>query len=76
MNGDDGVPLGLLHSRDEGVPQDARIVDHDVEAAELTDGLLHQAFRPVSVGDVLGVGHRTAARGDNLVNNLVRRSGV
>lgn len=76
MHRDHRVPLGLLDARNEGVPQDARVVHHHVELAESGDGLLDQRLGARPVGDVVGVGHCLAACGDDLVGHLLRRAGV
>ena len=76
VHGDHRVPLRFVHAGDEAVAQDAGVVDHDVEAAELVDRLLDSAFRAVPGGDVVGVGDCRAAGGVDLGDDLVRRAGV
>ena len=70
------VPLRFLHAGDKRIAQDSRVVDQDVEATELVDRLLHNAFRAAPGGDVLGVDDGGAAGRFNLFGYLVRRPGV
>ena len=44
---DDVVPVRLVHVEAHLVPQDAGVVDQDVELAEGVDGLLDQLLRPL-----------------------------
>ena len=69
---DDGVPLGLAHVGQHAVAQDAGVVDQHVEAAVGVDGLGDDALGAAPVADVVGVGHRLAAGGDDLVDDLLR----
>ena len=55
---DDGVPLLLGHVGQHPVPQDAGVVDHDVEVAEALDGGVDEALRALPGRDVVAVGHR------------------
>ena len=61
VHGDHVVPLRLGHVHDHPVAEDPRVVDEDVEPAEVVDRLLDQALGAVEVGDVLGVRRCLAA---------------
>ena len=49
---DDGVPLGLLHAQHEAVAGDARVVDQDVDAAEIGHDPLHRRMRLRKIGGI------------------------
>ena len=51
---DHGVPLGLVHVHEHPVAQDPRVVDEDVEAAELVDRVLDHPLGAREVRHVLG----------------------
>lgn len=69
---DDGVPFVLGHREHHPVPQDAGVVDQDVERPVRADRQPHQVLRLVEVGDVPVVRHRVAAGGGDLGDDLVR----
>jgi hypothetical protein len=73
---DDRVPVGLGHVDQDPVPQDAGVVDQDVEVAEGLDGGVDQPLAALPVADVVGVGHRLAAGGGDLVHHLLGRRPV
>ena len=73
---DDGIPLGLGHVDQYPVPQDAGVVDQHVQVTKGLDGGVDHALAALPVRDVVGVGHRLATHGFDLVNDLLRRSGV
>jgi hypothetical protein len=50
------VPVLVAHPGDERVPRDARVVDEDVEVAQLGLDLLDQRLRLGRVADVRGDG--------------------
>lgn len=62
VDADHRVPLALGHGEDHAVAQDARVVDQDVQLAELADRRLDQFAGLLEVGHVPGVGERPAAR--------------
>ena len=76
VHGDHRVPVRFLHAGDERIPQDAGIVDQDVESAELGDSLQHNAFRAAPGGDVLGAGDGGATGGGDLIRYLACRAAV
>ena len=63
----------LGHVHDHPVAEDPGVVDEDVEAAELVDRLLHHAAGAREVGDVVAVRDGLAARGLDLLDDLLRR---
>ena len=64
---DDVVPVRLVHVEAHLVPQDAGVVDQDVELAEGVDGLVDEVLGPLPRADVGGVdGAVAAARLDEL----------
>ena len=68
--------MRFLHAGDERIPQDAGIVDQDVEPAELGDSLQHNAFRAAPGRDVLGASDGGAAGGNDLFHHVARRAAV
>ena len=57
----------LGHREHHAVPQDAGVVDHDVDVAESVDGLLHHGPGIVEAGHAAAVDDRLSpARGDGL----------
>ena len=73
---DDRIPLGLVHVEAHLVAQDARVVDEHVEATERVDGLLHHLLGARPRGDAVVVRGGAAARGGDLVDDLLRRCRV
>ena len=73
---DDRVPLGLGHVGDHAVAQDARVVDEHVQLAERVDRGLDQALAALPVGAAVGVRHRLAAHRLDLLDHLLRGTGV
>ena len=69
MHGDDGVPVLVGHVEQHPVSRDARVVDHDVQAALLFGGS-HQAVGGRALADVAGDGDRRAAGGVDLVDHV------
>jgi hypothetical protein len=65
----DGVPLVLLARHDHAVAHEAGVVHDHVEAPEGLDRRRHQGAGAVPVGDVVAVGDRGAAGGDDLVHD-------
>ena len=76
VHGDHAVPLGLGHAGDEGVAQDAGVVDHHVEAAVGVDRHLDGPLGAVPGGDVLVGGDRLAAAVADDLDGLVGRAVV
>ena len=56
------------------VPQDAGVVDHDVDGAERVDRGLHDGLAALGRGHAVGVGHRLAAEVVDLLGGLVGRA--
>ena len=65
------VPVGLLHVEAHLVPEDAGVVDQDVQAAEGVDGLVDQRLGPLPGADVGGVDRRVAAAGLDQLDDLL-----
>jgi hypothetical protein len=76
VDGDHGIPLVLGHVHEHPVAEDSGVVDEDVEPAELVDRLPHEALRPGEAGDVLAIRRRLAARGADLLHDLLRGARV
>jgi len=71
-----GVPLVQAHLVEEAVAQDAGIVDHAVDAAEVVQRALHDAAGGRGLGHAVHVGHGLAAGGLDLFDHLLRGAGV
>ena len=56
------------------VPQDAGVVDHDVDAAEGVERALHDGGAALGRGHRVGVGHRLAAGRLDLVDHSLGRA--
>ena len=69
---DDGVPVDRAHAVEDAVAQDAGVVDHAVDAAEVVDRRLDDALGALRVGDAVAVGHRRAAGLLDLADHLIR----
>jgi len=67
------VPLVIRHLLDHAVPGVARVVDNDVEAAELVDRGGDEALPEVGVGDAPDARDRLAARSENIGGGLPGR---
>ena len=69
-----GVPVHHAHAVEDAVAQDAGVVDHAVDAAEVVDRRLDDALGALRIGDAVAVGDRRAAGladlGDHLVGDL------
>ena len=63
VDADDIVPVGLLHVEGHLVPQDAGVVDQDVEPAEGVDGLVDDVLAAFPRADVVAVDRGLAADG-------------
>ena len=74
VHADDRVPLLFARREQHAVADEARVVDEHVEAAERVDRGLHEVTRAVPVGDVVGVRDGLAARGRDLVDDVLRRA--
>ena len=61
---------------EDAVAQNAGVVDHAVDAAEVVDGRLDDPFRALRVGDAIAVGHRCAAGLFDLADNLLGHADV
>ncbi len=73
---DDAVPLLLGHVDENAVPQDAGVVDEDVEIAEGFDGGVDEPLAALPVAHVIGIGQSLAAHLLDLVDDLLRRAAV
>ena len=77
MNIDDSLEVRQRHLGEAGVPQDAGVVDQDVDPAPSLNGGLDHMLHLAGVGDVRPVGDRLTARGDDLVGDFLgRRRGM
>ena len=76
VDGDDVVEVLLAHGDEHAVAQDPGVVHDDVEVAEGRDGLVDDGLRPVERAHAVGVGHRLAAGGRDLVDHGLRRRDV
>ena len=61
---------------EDPVAQDARVVDHRVDAPEALDRAFDDARRAGRIGHAVGVGHRLSARSADLVDHLLRGAGA
>lgn len=68
MDSVDQVPVGLLHVLEADIPQDAGIVDEDINAAKGINGRLDDGF---SILDGVVVGDRLAACGADVFDDFV-----
>ena len=73
MDPDDVVPVGLGHVEGHLVPQDARIVDQDVQLAEGLDGLVDERLGSVPRAHVGGVHGGLAPAGLDQLDHLLGR---
>ncbi|MPM42227.1 hypothetical protein SDC9_88890 [bioreactor metagenome] len=73
---DHGVPLVQAHLVKEAIAQNARVVDHAVDAAKAVERALHDAPGARSIGHAVGVGHGLAACGLDLFDHLVGGAGI
>ena len=76
MDRDDGIEIRFTHAVENLVAQDAGIVDHDIDLAELVDRLLDDPVRAVPFADAIAVHHGLAAGGAYLVHDLEGRAGI
>ena len=78
MHLDHGVPFLGRHVVEHAVAQDAGVVHHHVDAAEIVDRVLHDLLRVLPLGDAVGVGHRPAlaVRLGDLGHHLLRRADI
>ncbi len=70
------VQVLLVGIRRSGPPDDAGVVDHDVDSAEPLDRRTDQRLRAGSGGNVVVVGDRRSAGRDDLLGDVVRDRGV
>ena len=73
VNGDHGVVVGLVHLHQCPVPDDAGVVDQDVDLAEGVDGGADDATGGLEVVDPVAVGHRRPPSADDLLDDLFGR---
>src|SRR5690606_13073587 len=76
VHADDVVPVGGRHVHQHPVAEDAGVVDHDVEAAELAQRGPHQPSGRLVVGDVVGVRDRVPAGRPDLLGDGLGGAGV
>jgi hypothetical protein len=62
MDPHDQVEVGLIHVRERLVPQDACVVDEDVDTTPSLDGAPHHGIDRRRVGDVRSVGDGLTSR--------------
>ena len=75
MHGDDGQPVVLGHLVENHIAQDAGVVHHGVDAAEMVHRGLHDLLRRTPGGDRLGANFRDAALLVDHRLGLFRRAG-
>ena len=73
MDVDDGVEVLLAHVEDHAVAQDAGVVDHDVEFAEIVQRALDDALGGFEIADALETGDRFAAEAADFLDHLLGR---
>jgi hypothetical protein len=62
--------------RESGPPDDAGIVDHDIDASELLDGSVNERLGARRGGDIVGVGNCDPSRTNDLGGHGGRRLGI
>ena len=75
MDGDHGVPVGVVHFVEHAIAQDPGRIDHRVQSAETVHGLNDHVAHRAHVGHTVGVGDGFAAGGLDLVDHGLRRTG-
>src|SRR5437667_6620865 len=73
VHADDRVPLLLGHVEDHALAQDAGAADDDLEVAEAAQRRVDDRLTAGHRRDALGVGHRLAAEGLDLLDHGLRR---
>jgi len=73
MDTDDRIPIVLGHFVEDGITQNAGIVDHNVEAAKGIHGLVDHSLSGLEIGNATEICGRRASGTFDLLNNLVRR---
>ncbi len=76
MHLDHPVPIRFARLGEGLVTQDAGIVDEDIGAAEMLDGVVEHRLPALKRRDVGAVGDRAAAVGLDRVHHLLRHRGV
>jgi hypothetical protein len=76
VDGDDRVPLLLGHVEEHAVAQNSGVVDEDVQPAVTVERAADDLLRRLEARDVVVARDRLAARGDDLVHDLLGRSRV
>ena len=71
MNVDDNIPFIQCHFLERLVPQDAGIVDQDIDRAKFIDGGLDDPFCPLPIRDRVLVGNRGAASRTDFLHNHI-----
>jgi len=75
MNIQNSLPVFRLHFEQALVPQNARIVDQDVNLSEGINGRLDDVRPAVRRRNVVVIGNSLSSQGLDLINNFIRRSG-
>ena len=70
MHGDHRVPVLFIHVEDHAIAQDAGVVHHDVELAEIIDRAFDDALGSFEIGDAFEVGDRFAAGGADFLHHV------
>ena len=73
VDGDHRVVVGLVHLHQRAIPDDAGVVDQDVDLPEGVDGGGHDPAGAVEVVDPVAVGHRRPAPAHDLLDDLFGR---
>lgn len=66
MNLDNQIPVFILHVLEADVPQDARIVDQDVDSSEILDGCLNDVL---AIDHIIVICNGFSTGGSNFLDN-------
>ena len=70
---DDGIEVFPGHPMENGIAQDAGVIDDDIELAEIIDRAVYDSLGGLEVGHALEVGHRLAACRSYFLDNVFGR---
>lgn len=68
MNLDDQIPIFILHILEANIPQNARIIDQDVNPSKILDGCLNDTL---AIDHIVVVRNRFPARSSDLVDDHI-----
>ena len=75
MHVHDSLPVFRLHFQKALVPQNAGVVDQDIQPAKVGHGCLDDTFSAFGRGNIVIIGHGFSAKGLDLFDNPVCRRG-